>query len=159
MAIPPDVAKHISAPLKQIMNLREVCLPCICLFVSTELMPKKHCRTQVRAVKVLMDSGSKMDKPTIFPALLAPPPGIPAPTIDQIKDEAYSILAAAADTTGNAMTVAAYNVVNNPEIYRRLCEELAEAFPDPNGILDYATLEKLPYLVSFQCFFRRMNYL
>lgn len=94
-----------------------------------------------------MDSGKKIDKPSIFPALLAPPPGIPVPSVEEIKDEALSILAAAADTTGNAMTVSAYNVVNNPEIYKRLCEELKAAFPNAEDTLDYATLEKLPYLV------------
>ena len=94
-----------------------------------------------------MDSGKKLDKPSIFPALLAPPEGIPAPSVEEIKDEALSVLAAAADTTGNAMTVAAYNVVNNPEIYRRLREELVVAFPNAEDELDYATLEKLPYLV------------
>jgi len=107
----------------------------------------QHCRVQVRAVKANMDSGKKLDKPSIFPALLAPPEGIPAPSVEEIKDEALSVLAAAADTTGNAMTVAAYNVVNNPEIYRRLREELIAAFPNGEDELDYATLEKLPYLV------------
>ncbi|KAG4433709.1 hypothetical protein IFR05_010818 [Cadophora sp. M221] len=130
IALPPDLVKHINGPLKQMMNLRE------------------HCRTQVRAVKANMDSGKKVDKPSIFPALLAPPPGIPVPSVEEIKDEALSVLAAAADTTGNAMTVSAYNVVNNPEIYKRACEELKAAFPNAEDTLDYATLEKLPYLTG-----------
>ncbi|KAL2074104.1 hypothetical protein VTL71DRAFT_7882 [Oculimacula yallundae] len=130
IALPPSIVKHINGPLKQMMNLRE------------------HCRVQVRAVKDDMDSGKKVDKPSIFPALLAPPPGIPAPSVEEIKDEALSVLAAAADTTGNAMTVAAYNVVSNPEIYERLCAELKAAFPNADDTLDYATLEKLPYLTG-----------
>ncbi|KAH7395782.1 cytochrome P450 monooxygenase-like protein [Cadophora sp. MPI-SDFR-AT-0126] len=130
VALPPDLVKHINGPLKQMMNLRE------------------HCRVQVRAVKANMESGKKLDKPSIFPALLAPPEGIPAPSVEEIKDEALSILAAAADTTGNAMTVAAYNVVNNPEIYKQLREELVAAFPNAEDELDYATLEKLPYLTG-----------
>lgn len=70
------------------------------------------------------------------------------PTPDQIKDEAYSVLVAAADTTGNAMTVAAYNVVKNPDIYRTLVAELKAAFPNEADTLEYLKLEKLPYLVS-----------
>lgn len=96
-----------------------------------------------------MDSNKRVDKPSIFPALLAPPEGVPVPSVEEIKDEALSILAAAADTTGNAMTVSAYNVVNNLVIYQRLYAELEAAFPDANAILDYPTLEKLPYLVFF----------
>jgi cytochrome P450 len=70
------------------------------------------------------------------------------PTVDDLKDEAYSMLAAAADTTGNAMTVAAYKVVSNPEIYAKVREELEAAFPDPNATLDFVKLEQLPYLAS-----------
>jgi cytochrome P450 len=94
-----------------------------------------------------MKSGRKAATPSIFEVLLSPHDEYIIPTPDQIKDEAYSILAAAADTTGNAMTVAAYHVVNNPEIYKRLSAELEEAFPDPEAKLSFAVLEKLPYLV------------
>lgn len=95
-----------------------------------------------------MDAGEKIDKSSIFEALLTPADGYVVPTPDQIKDEAYSVLAAAADTTGNAMTVAAYNVVKNPHIYRTLVAELKCAFPNDDDTLEYIKLEKLPYLVS-----------
>jgi cytochrome P450 len=68
--------------------------------------------------------------------------------VDELKDEAYIIVAAAADTTGNALTIAAYNVVLNKEIYRTLTTELEEAFPDSAANLDFVTLQQLPYLVS-----------
>lgn len=97
-----------------------------------------------------MDAGRKAEKPSIFEVLLAPGgKDYVIPTPDQIKDEAYSILAAAADTTGNAMTVAAYHVVSNPEVYTKLRAELVAAFPDPNAPLEFQKLEKLPYLVCF----------
>lgn len=70
------------------------------------------------------------------------------PTVDDLTDEAYIIIAAAADTTGNAMTIATYNVVRNPTIYSRLSTELKESFPDPDADMDFVALEKLPYLVS-----------
>ena len=59
------------------------------------------------------------------------------------------MLAAAADTTGNAMTVSVYNVVTNPEIYAKVRQELEAAFPDPNATLDFVKLEPLFYLVSY----------
>jgi cytochrome P450 len=95
-----------------------------------------------------MDAGEKVEKPCIFEALLTPADGYVVPTPDQIKDESYSILNAASDTTGNAMTVATYNVVINLEIYRKLTAELKAAFPNADDRLDYLKLEKLPYLVS-----------
>jgi cytochrome P450 len=55
---------------------------------------------------------------------------------------------AAADTTGNAMTMAAFHIVTNPIIYGRLILELREAFPDPTAELSFTELEKLPYLTG-----------
>lgn len=95
-----------------------------------------------------MDAGDKIERSSIFEALLTPGDEYVVPTPDQIKDEAYSVLVAAADTTGNAMTVAAYNVVKNPDIYRTLVAELKDAFPNDADALEYIKLEKLPYLVS-----------
>lgn len=71
------------------------------------------------------------------------------PSVDDLTDEAFIILSAAQDTTGNVMTVALYETILNDEIYTRVVEELKQAFPDPNVKLDFLTLEKLPYLVSF----------
>jgi len=71
-----------------------------------------------------------------------------AGSVDNLKDEAFVLISAATDTTGNVMTVAAYNVITNHLIYRKLAAELAEAFPDPSATLDFVTLEKLPYLTA-----------
>jgi cytochrome P450 len=96
-----------------------------------------------------MDSGHTETRPSIFQALLSPQEkdkDYVVPTVDDLKDEAYSVLAASADTTGNAMTVAAYQVVSNPEIYKKVRRELEAEFPDPNERLDFVRLETLPYL-------------
>jgi cytochrome P450 len=88
-------------------------------------------------------------RPTIFSELLDPEKqdGWPVPPAHELKDEVYSILASAADTTGNAMTVACYKVIGNQEIYSALRKELHAAFPDPDAKLNFVTLERLPYLV------------
>lgn len=99
----------------------------------------------------MKESGkSENTRRTIFHELLTPKPEIDyvVPPIDKLQDEAVSIMAAASDTTGNGMTIAAYNVVQNPAIYEKVKAELKAAFPNPNARLDFATLERLPYLVS-----------
>jgi len=68
--------------------------------------------------------------------------------VDHIVDEAYGLTVAAAETTGNALTICAFHVVYNPDIYAKLRKELVEAFPDPSAALDYLSLEKLPYLTG-----------
>jgi cytochrome P450 len=71
------------------------------------------------------------------------------PDVDQLTDDAFIIVAAASDTTGNAMTIAAYNVISNPAIYDKLKEELKVTFPDGNAQMNFVTLERLPYLVRY----------
>lgn len=71
-----------------------------------------------------------------------------APSNSDPADEALSITAAAADSTGNAMSYAIFNVVTNPPVYEKVKSELREAFPDPNERLRVAVLEKLPYLTG-----------
>jgi hypothetical protein len=56
-----------------------------------------------------------------------------------LKDDACSVLVAATDTAGNAMTV------NNQAIYERLVSELEIQFPDRHADLPFVELEKLPY--------------
>ncbi|PWY86892.1 cytochrome P450 [Aspergillus heteromorphus CBS 117.55] len=107
-------------------------------------------RRQIAQVKDAVDHGEKGTRATIFHTLLHPQAteGHVVPTVEELKDEAYIMLAAAADTTGNALTIATYNVVRNPEIYTQLTDELKQAFPEPDGTMDFVTLEKLPHLTA-----------
>ena len=88
---------------------------------------------------------------TIFHQRLDPSqnePGYEAPTVKHMQEEAFSLLTAASDTAGNAMTVATYHMLTNPDMLATLQKELRDAFPDPHGKLPYQTLEKLPYLTA-----------
>lgn len=69
------------------------------------------------------------------------------PSVDDLTDEAFIMLSAAQDTTGNVMTIALYETISHAEVYDQVVEELTQAFPDPYARLDFLTLEKLPYLV------------
>jgi cytochrome P450 len=68
--------------------------------------------------------------------------------MDDLTDEMFAILTAAAETTGHAMTVITYYVLANTTIHQRLVKELKAAFPDRKTNLDFRTLEKLPYLTA-----------
>ncbi|KAI9802539.1 MAG: hypothetical protein M1833_001611 [Piccolia ochrophora] len=109
------------------------------------------CRQQIVGIKSRIEAGEeKQTRTTIFHQLLNPnaTEGHVVPSVDQMKDEAYVMLSAAADTTGNAMTIAAFHVISNESIYRRLCKELEGTFPDPSLPLHFLILEKLPYLTG-----------
>ena len=68
--------------------------------------------------------------------------------VDNLEDEAYTVITAAADTTGNAMTTIVRCVVTDSTIYQKLHAELKDAFPEESVPLQYKNLESLPYLVS-----------
>ncbi len=68
--------------------------------------------------------------------------------IDDLTDEAYTILSAAADSSANVMTRTTYFLLCSPSIRSTLVSELTAAFPDPNQRLDFLKLEKLPYLTA-----------
>jgi cytochrome P450 len=70
------------------------------------------------------------------------------PNLEDLTDEMFTILTAAADTSGHAMAIITYYVVTNPDIYRTLTAELNAAFPDRPSNLEYLSLEKLPYLTA-----------
>src|SRR5436190_18877916 len=99
-----------------------------------------------------MDAGEikQSARTTIFHQLLTPNvnEGDVTPTVDDLKYEAYNMVAAASETVGGALETATYRVVPNQNIYKQLTAELKTAFPDPSIKLDFLTLEKLPYLVS-----------
>lgn len=133
LSTPPWMAPYLSKPLGYVTGLQMECV------------------AQIEGVKAKMARGESTGRQTIFTTLLtddeSKPKGYQIPTTWQIKDEAYSILAAAADTTGNAMTVATFNVLHNPAIYQKLVDELETRYPEQTGRLPLKELEKLPYLV------------
>jgi cytochrome P450 len=132
MAIPEPIIKVISEPIGQVRDMQN------------------HCHKQLLTVKENRDAGLVKEdaRPTIFSALMDPQEGFSKGAVDNLEDEAYTVITAAADTTGNAMTTMTRCVVENPDIYHKLHAELCEAFPDSTAELNYAALEKLPYLVS-----------
>ncbi|KAI9865656.1 MAG: hypothetical protein M1813_002114 [Trichoglossum hirsutum] len=119
--------------------------------VGMFLQMQEECRQQVVAIKAAVDSYSKPPtRVTIFHQLLDPnaTEGHVVPSVDDLKYEAFSLVAGTSDTTGNALTIAAYHILSNDAIYRMLKTELNRTFPGDSPTLDFATLEKLPYLTA-----------
>jgi cytochrome P450 len=123
------------------------------------LILHQRCVKEITAVKTSIASGRDTStRKTIFHQLLDPAatPGHVVPSVEDLTDEAFTILTAAADTTGHAMAILTYYVVSNPSIYRTLTTELKNAYPSHNHNHEqvknlnyrYATLEKLPYLTA-----------
>lgn len=67
--------------------------------------------------------------------------------MEDLTDEMFTILTAAAETTGHAMTMITYYTLSNPAVYQTLVSELQTAFFHKTN-LEYAMLEKLPFLTA-----------
>lgn len=104
------------------------------------IFAEMECVRQIEGVQEKLREHKDLGRPTIFTSLLTgedKPGGYKIPTTWPLKDEAYSILVAAADTTGNATTVAAFNVLYNQSIYLKLVAELEQKFPGPGQRLSF----------------------
>lgn len=96
-------------------------------------------------------AGQNMDAketshPTIFHDILAselPPEEL---SFSRLLQEAMSVNGAGIETTMWTLTVGTFHVINNPNVYRRLKDELTVAMPDRDVILTWESLEALPYL-------------
>lgn len=99
--------------------------------------------------RIVTDKGSDLnqkERPNLFHHLLQSNLPPHEKTIPHLTREGIVVIGAGSDTTGIALTVTAFHILNNPTIHARLKEELTEALPDPRIQPTWAKLEKLPYL-------------
>lgn len=73
-------------------------------------------------------------------------------TVTRMLAETQAILGAGTETTGNTLSSLTYHLLSQPTVLRRLKAELQEAAAkvsmqnSSNGLMDYRTLDQLPYL-------------
>lgn len=66
----------------------------------------------------------------------------------RIHQEAIAMIGAGMETTKAALIRACFHIISDREIYRRLHQELRDAFSDPYKLPTLPELEKLPYLTA-----------
>ena len=68
------------------------------------------------------------------------------PTLQELTGDALLLLLAGTDSTAHTLVTATYGLLTNPEMLRKLKIELKNAIPDRDSLVEWAALEKLPYL-------------
>lgn len=66
--------------------------------------------------------------------------------VGRIVEEAQNVVGAGTETTGATLTNLTYHLLINPPMLTKLRDELSTAANNSTSLLDYRTLEKLPYL-------------
>ena len=85
---------------------------------------------------------------TIFNDILASHLPAEEKSVTRLRQEAAGIVSAGIETIRATLTLATFYILSNPEIERRLVEELHVSFPDPSVTPTLSELERLPYLTA-----------
>ncbi|KAF2439814.1 cytochrome P450 [Karstenula rhodostoma CBS 690.94] len=75
----------------------------------------------------------------------------------RLEDEAQIVIGGGVETTAFALAIAAFHIINKPEIYERLHADLVKVFPN-RATLDLHPLEQMPYLKACIMEAVRMGY-
>ncbi|KUJ12388.1 cytochrome P450 [Mollisia scopiformis] len=86
-----------------------------------------------------------LDK-TIFHALLESDLPPEDKLHSRLWQEGQVVVGAGADTTANALTVTHFHILDNPDVQKRLRDELVAALPDKSASVELRVVEQLPYL-------------
>lgn len=84
-------------------------------------------------------------KTTIFHEILSSKLPPEDKTQKRLAEEAQIVVGGGVETTAFALSIAAFHIINTPEIYERLHRELVQAFPN-RTTLDLHSLEQMPFL-------------
>ena len=103
-------------------------------------------------MKELLSAPTAKDRPTsVFDTTLSPKfeKGQFTPSERDLTADAFTFMSAGTETSSQTLEVAVFNVLDGPpHILERLKGELRQAIPEKRMIVEWATLEKLPYLVG-----------
>ncbi|KAL4867993.1 hypothetical protein BDV12DRAFT_186272 [Aspergillus spectabilis] len=128
--------------------------------IPPSLLAKSPAFEPVISFRQLLSSRSKPDTPgeklenatgrgdTVFTVLLnskLPPTEL---SKERLQHEAVSIIGAGFDTTRQMLTMIAFHIIHNPDVYQQLRAELLGAIPDADHMLSWAQLQQLPYLTA-----------
>ncbi|KAL3427893.1 cytochrome P450 [Phlyctema vagabunda] len=106
-------------------------------------------------VQAVIDSGKdlksteSMDQPTIFHEILFKS-SLPSheKSAERLNNEALTLISAGIETTTWTLSLAMFHILNNPEILKKLKEEILTVWPQVDSPPNWSTLETLPYLTA-----------
>ncbi|KAJ5682420.1 cytochrome P450 [Penicillium macrosclerotiorum] len=91
-------------------------------------------------------SGDTTSIPSIFDTLVDPTIPKEERTAGRLSDEGWIILAAGIETTGKALSMGMFHLLNDKLLLMRLRKELSEVMPTPTSHATWAQIERLPLM-------------
>ena len=105
---------------------------------------------QVKEVTTNPDSLKEAPHPIIYHSLLDPRvhKGRPTPNPISLYEEAQALMFGGTDTIGNTLTVGFFHILDQPELYARLQDEVRRVWPNLDDHPTFEMLEPLPLLTA-----------
>lgn len=144
------VLRHFSLLRKMVFGmppwLSKISDPTTAGRLELQTMLSKQVREYVANPRLLEETSN----PTIYHRLLDPELNKAAgvPSLESLHEEALALFYGGAESSGNVSMLGTYRILQNPEIEKRLRNELREAWPDLDNVPKFEDLEKLPYLTA-----------
>jgi cytochrome P450 len=140
-SIPENIVQHLGPALRALATLR--------IGMVKQIEATRNGRD---------DLHTSSSHSTIFHDILSSKLPEDEKSTDRLADEAFLLVAAATETTSWTLTVATFHLLANPQILRRLKEELKGVYPDGKGHVSLAALQNLPYLTTILSEALRLTY-
>lgn len=128
--------------------------PCLLAHISPALNGLTTCREALKnQIDSILKNPQVMDDAshrTIYRELLDPQAvkGNTVPSSKQLLNEAEVLFSAGSHTVGTVLMTGVHHLLHNPEIKKRLVEEVRGAWPSLDKPPRYEELEKLPFLTA-----------
>ena len=107
------------------------------------------CNDQIR--HLLSQSSERNHTTSVFDTTFTPniEKGQFTPPVEDLAADAFTFVLAGTDTTSHTLCTGLFELLDDsqPHMIARLKQEIREAIPDTQVIVDWASLEPLPYLV------------
>lgn len=98
--------------------------------------------------EALAAASEKEQADTIFTSIIQSDIPKSEITVERLQHEAISVVGAGIETTMRTLTITVFHILDNPDVHKRLRQELIEAIPTPDQIPQWEALEKLPLLTA-----------
>lgn len=111
---------------------------------------RTHRKISSMALEVLNSKEPKAPHENMFAALADLELPAEERTLGRLEDEGFVVLAAGTETTAYSLSVTMFYLLDNPEIFSTLYDEIKKVMPIPTECPPLSVLENLPFLVRHQ---------
>ncbi|KAI9769290.1 MAG: hypothetical protein M1839_003767 [Geoglossum umbratile] len=142
---------HLLCQFPSVLGLIKSIPPWLIKRMNPQMLESVKFQESIReqVVEVVNSPAGTFDKrshPTIFHEMFNSDLPPREKDINRLWQEGQVVIGGGTETVGNALTVITFHLLSNPDMMRRLKQELAEVIPDVTDIPSWQRLEQLPYL-------------